>query len=106
MNKHCSIYKDTSPSLWNKVELYDFIQILKTLPGKNSLFETILVSANDELVNLFLKKKIKFTDISKTLLKIVKNKNFNKYKRIKPKSIREIFKLNKYVRLKITPKSI
>ena len=82
------------------------MQILKTLPEKNSLFETILVSANDELVNLFLKKKIKFTDISKTLLKIVKNKNFDKYKRIKPKSIREIVKLNKYVRLKITPKSI
>ena len=85
---------------------FPLIQILKTLPGKNSLFETILVSANDELVNLFLKKKIKFTDISKTLLKIVKNKSFDKYKRIKPKSIREIVKLNKYVRLKITPKSI
>ncbi len=85
---------------------FPLIQILKTLPGKNSLFETILVSANDELVNLFLKKKIKFTDISKTLLKIVKNKNFVKYKRIKPKSIREIVKLNKYVRLKINPKSI
>ena len=85
---------------------FPLIQILKTLPGKNSLFETILVSANDELVNLFLKKKIKFTDISKTLLKIVKNKSFDKYKRIKPKSIREIVKLNKYVRLKISPKSI
>ena len=82
------------------------MQILKTLPEKNSLFETILVSANDELVNLFLKKKIKFTDISKTLLKIVKNKNFNKYKRIKPKSIKEIVKLKQYVRLKISPKSI
>ena len=35
-----------------------------------------------------------------------KNKSFDKYKRIKPKSIREIVKLNKYVRLKITPKSI
>ena len=32
-------------------------KILKILPEKNSLFETVLVSANDELVKLFLKKK-------------------------------------------------
>ncbi len=85
---------------------FPLIKILNMLPKNNSLFETILVSANDELVNLFLNKKIKFTDISKTLLKIVKNKNFNKYKRIKPKNIREIVQLNKYVRLKINSKSI
>jgi len=85
---------------------FPLTELLKILPKNNSLFETILVSANDELVNLFLNKKIKFTDISKKLIKFVKNKNFNKYKRIKPKNIRQIVKLNDYVRLKIKSKSI
>ena len=81
-------------------------KILSILPKKNSLFETVIVSANDELVKLFLKNKIKFTDISKKLLMIVKNKEFNKYKRFTPKNINQIIKLNDYVRLKINPKSI
>ncbi len=85
---------------------FPLTKILKILPKKNSLFETILVSANDELVNLFLNKKIKFIDISKLLLKLIKNKNFIKYKRIKPKNVKEIIELNKYVRLKINSKSI
>ena len=85
---------------------FPLTELLKILPKNNSLFETIVVSANDELVNLFLNKKIKFTDISKKLIQFVKNKNFNKYKRIKPKNIKEIVQLNKYVRLKINSKSI
>ncbi len=85
---------------------FPLTEILKFLPKKNSLFETILVSINDELVNLFLNKKIKFIDISKILLKLIKNKNFMKYKRIKPKNVKEIIELNKYVRFKIKSKSI
>ena len=55
------------------------------LTDKHSLFDTIIVSANDELVNLYLKNKIKFTDISSKLLKLLKNKEFIKYKQIKAK---------------------
>ena len=39
-------------------------------------------------------------------LKLAKYKNFTKYKRIKPKNIKEILELNNYVRLKINSKSI
>ena len=85
---------------------FPIIKILNLLPEKNSLFETILVSANDELVKLFLNQKIKFIDISRILLKLVKYKNFTKFKRIKPKNIKEILQLNNYVRLKINSKSI
>jgi len=85
---------------------FPLINILKILPKKNSLFETVLVSANDELVKLFLNKKIKFTNISKMLLKLIKDKNFNKYKRIKARNVNDIKQLNKYVRLKIKSKSI
>ncbi len=74
------------------------LKIIKDLPNKFSLFETVLVAANDELVNLFLKKQIKFTDISKLLLKILKARKFTKYKRLKPKKIDDIIQLNRYVR--------
>ncbi len=92
----------------NKVDIRKFplTKIISILPEKSTLFETVIVSANDELVNLFLKNKIKFTDISKKLLMILKNKEFNKYKRFVPKNISQIIKLNNYVRLKINPKSI
>ena len=59
------------------------------------------MSANDELVDQYLKKNISFVDISKILLKILNLKEFSKYKRIIPKKIDDIYKLNEYVRLKI-----
>ena len=82
------------------------IKILNMLPQISSLYETILVVANDELVNLFLKNKIKFTEISEHLLRFIKIKEFQKYKRLKPKNIHEIVELSKYVRLKIKSLSI
>jgi len=77
------------------------VKIIKQLPQENTLFETILVTANDELVKMFLKGKIKFTDISKTLLRILKIKEFIKYKGIIPKNINDILDLSNYVSLKI-----
>jgi 1-deoxy-D-xylulose-5-phosphate reductoisomerase len=43
---------------------FPVIKIIKKLLEKDSLFETVIVSANDKLVNLFLNNKIKFSDIS------------------------------------------
>jgi len=76
-------------------------QILKIMPKKPSLFETILVTINDFLVELFLKNKIQFTDIHKLLIKIINLKEFNKYKNLKVQNLREIINLNNYVRLKL-----
>ena len=73
---------------------FPLINVLKMLPNNTSLFETILVSINDKLVELFLSKKIKFTDISKKMNKILKLNKFKKYKKIKPKNIEEIMKMN------------
>jgi len=77
------------------------LRILDNLPENHSLFETIIVTSNDKLVNMFLDKKIKFTDISKAMLKIIKYKEFLKYKKIMPKSIDQITQLSHYVSLKI-----
>jgi 1-deoxy-D-xylulose-5-phosphate reductoisomerase len=80
---------------------YPVIKILNNLSNKDSLFETIIVSANDKLVKLFLNNKIKFIDITNTLLKICNIAEFKKFRSIKPKNIEEINSLNDYVSLKI-----
>jgi 1-deoxy-D-xylulose-5-phosphate reductoisomerase len=77
------------------------LKILKKMPNSDSLFETVIVSANDKLVNLFLNKKISFNDISKYLLKISELLEFKKYKKIKVKNIDQILKLSDYVSLKV-----
>ena len=60
----------------------------------------MLVSANDELVDLFLKNKITFKNITIFLKKILRLKIFKRYKRITPKNYKEIITLSDYVRLK------
>ena len=52
------------------------IKIIKRLQNKESLLETIIVLANDELVNLFLLKKINFTDITYFLQRLIYMKEF------------------------------
>jgi len=88
---------------FKKVDTKKFpsMKILSYIPTKNTLFETIIISANDELVHLFLTGKIKFLDIVKKLIFIIKLKEFNKYKSISPKNFNEIKILNNYVRLKV-----
>ena len=85
---------------------FPFVNIIKNMPEKTSLYETVLVSANDEYVKQYLNNSIKFTDIHSNLLKFIKKKEFNKYKRISPKKITDIIKLNNYVRMKISLKGI
>ena len=80
---------------------YPVINLLKDINNKSSLFETVLVSINDELVNLFLEQKIQFVDISKNIIKLSKLKVFNKYKNVKPSNFKEIAKLNNFVKLKV-----
>ena len=76
-------------------------KILKMLPKKSSLFESVLVSTNDKLVDLFLNKKIKFTDIQKFLFKIINYDEFKKLRSKMPKNVQEINNLNKIVNSKI-----
>ncbi len=81
-------------------------KIIKYLPSKNTLFETVIVAANDALVDLFLRKKIKYTDITSILLKIIKLTEFKEMKNIYPRNVDQILKLSNYVRLKINSISV
>ena len=85
---------------------FPVIEILNNIPSNDSLYETILIAANDGLVNLFLEKKIKFTDIAKLLLRFISLKEFLKYRKIKPQNINDIVKIHKYVSLKINSLSV
>ena len=76
------------------------IKILKMIPNKISLYETVMVSANDQLVSLFLDGKINFSDVARFLKKIMKMNIFMKYKKRAPKNFNELINLSKFVRLK------
>tara|TARA_B100000989_G_scaffold292280_1_gene267932 strand:+ start:856 stop:2013 length:1158 start_codon:yes stop_codon:yes gene_type:complete len=69
---------------------FPMVNILKLLPNQISLYETVITTANDYLVNLFLKNKIKYDQIQKLLFKFIKNKKLTKYKKIKAKNIDDI----------------
>ena len=83
---------------------YPMIKLLNLLTEKHTLYDTIVVSANDVLVELFLQKKIKFTEINSKLFKYIKDKEFLKYRNIYPENLNDILDLNKYVRLKVLEK--
>ena len=62
----------------------------------------IVNAANEVLVDLFLKRRISFLDIVTTINKILKVKNFKKYARINPKSLKDIKIADNWARLKTT----
>ena len=88
------------------IKKFPLVRILEIIPEHKSLFETVIVSANDEFVNLYLKDKIKFTDISERMIKFLNLIEFSKYKKIKSFKIKDINKLSEYVRFKINAMSI
>ncbi len=83
----------------NKIK-FPSIKLLKKIPNNNSLFETVLVSSNDVLVDCFLNKMIKFTDINNNLKKILNLSEFKQLKRVYPKNLKQIMNIDKKVRLK------
>ena len=89
----------------NKIK-FPLTQILNLIPENISLFETLIVSANDELVKMYLNGKINYKEISSILLKLVKNKKFIKLKKQQPKNISDIINLDNYVRLKLNSKVV
>jgi len=79
---------------------YSSIKILNKINNNNTLFETVLIAANDELVDLYIGNKIKFLEINKNLIKILKYKKYSNLIKKKPKKISDIINLSEEVRLK------
>ena len=82
------------------IKRFPSLEILKMITKKSTLFETVFVSANDQLVDLFLEGRINFLDITILLKKILRMKIFLKYKKRAPKNYNELINLSNYVRLK------
>ena len=80
---------------------FPLIKILKDIPDYSSLYDTILITINDYFVYKFLNNEIKFNNLIFSINKFSKIKEFQKYKKIKPKNITEIHNLINYVSLKI-----
>ena len=85
---------------------FPIVKILKKITKKESLFDTVLVSMNDELVSLFLKNKINFLDISSKICLLMNSPIFSKFKHQKVKNLAQIEKLNEFVRLKTKSLSV
>ncbi len=87
----------------HKVEKNKFplVGLLSKLPKYPSLFETVLITINDYLVYKFLDKRINFQDLTKLINKISNSKEFQKFKKIKPRNIKQIYNLRDYVHLKL-----
>ena len=84
-----------------EINKFPLVRLLKKLPNNSSLYETVLITINDYLVYKFLDKKISFQKLTKLIYKISNLKEFQKYKKIQPKNIKEIYNLRDYVHLKL-----
>ena len=80
---------------------FSLVKLLHKLPSHSSLFETVLITINDYLVFKFLEKKISFQKLIELIYRISNLKEFQKFKKIKPKSIEDIYYLRDYVSLKL-----
>ena len=80
---------------------FSFVKILEKMSEYNSLFETILITVNDYFVHKFLKKDISFEKMIFLINKFVNFNKFQKYKKIKPKNVKDIYRLRDYVSSKM-----
>ena len=79
---------------------YPAIKLIEKCIGLGFSTPIIVNASNELLVSLFLQRKIRFLDIVRTINKIFKDKEFNKYAKRKPKSIKDIIMTDKWARLK------
>ena len=70
---------------------FPYLNILKGYKKKNSYFEIILVTINDELVRYFLDNKISFMEMQNLLIKFIKKNAFKKYYNKYPKKINDVY---------------
>jgi 1-deoxy-D-xylulose-5-phosphate reductoisomerase len=89
---------------FEKVNINKFpsIKLIKKCLNFGYATPIIINASNEVLVDLFLKGKINFLDIVTIINKIFKDKDFNKYAKKKPKTVKEIKIIDGWARLKTT----
>jgi 1-deoxy-D-xylulose-5-phosphate reductoisomerase len=101
-NSNINIIKKFNNISFQEVDSLKFpsIKLIKKCFTYGFSTPIIINAANEILVDLFLKGKIGFLDIVKTINKILKDKDFKKYAKRKPSSLKDIKITDKWARLK------
>ena len=104
---HIKNIKKIDPKVLNKLTFqkvnskhFPSIKLIDKCLSSGVQAPTIINASNEVLVSLFLKKKIQFLDIVRTLNRIFRDKDFKKYARRKPRSIKDIQITDNWARLK------
>ena len=82
------------------VRRFPSVALINKCLNTGFLTPTIVNASNEILVNLFLANKIGFLDIVKTINKLFRDKDFIKYARRKPASIKDVQMTDNWARLK------
>lgn len=95
---------------FNKVDPKKFpVYKLKDRINEYNSTPIILNSTNETLIDLFLKKKIKYTDISKTIFDIMNDRNYRKYAIRKSNNLKKILNIVSWAKettMKILKKNV
>ena len=76
---------------------FPLLKLIKKIPIKDSLFETVLVCVNDFFVEKFLQEKITYKELINNIYYFCNHKTFLKFKRISPTNIKDIYKTRNFV---------
>ena len=104
------IFKDEKINYYNKTEVkfenlnginflkpnnkkFPYLNILQKYKINDTFFEVILVTINDELVRLFLNKKISFIKMQQLQMQTINKKKLSKYYDKRPKKINDIYNI-------------
>ncbi len=87
---------------FKKVDVKKFpaIKLIKKLSKEGYSAPIIVNAANEVLVDMFLDRRIGFLDIVSKITKIFQDKDFKKYAKRRPKSVKDIKIIDNWARLK------
>ena len=88
------------------IKRFPLASLIKNLKEKDSLYESIIIVINDYFVMKFLNNQIDYKAMIYNILKFSNLKFFLKYRKITPKSAEDIYKIKKFVSLKLNSLSI
>ena len=71
---------------------FPLLKLIKLIPKQESLFETVLITMNDSLVEKYLNNQINYVSIQSNIINLIKNPYFKKFYKLKPKNIYDIKK--------------
>ena len=86
------IFKKVNSKIFPAIKLKKKMNLYPSTP-------IIINASNEVLVDQFLRKKIRFMDIIRILMNIMRDGNFVKFAVKKPKSIKEIYQIDEWARI-------